>query len=368
MWRVGSVGQRLAGDRGRAPEAAAGEQGGVEVGDELGRGDDVDVVAHRHHTGHARVGDLRGERPVGPDPVVHARRRAVGRVGVGGVGGFGVGRAAGVEHQHRHPVADEQPGQRGSVDQLLVRVRAGVLEQQIAVAARACRPGQADAVAQRRHRHAAVRGLLVEVEVGDVEVVAVPVEVHHVIGPARLPRRPQHRAEPGERRRAQHVELEAGQPVHARRGPAGTRPTGTPRRRARRGGRSPAAPAARSAGRRDAGRRARPGGGCARTARPRRPAGRRCPGRAAAPTAGRARRRGRRRPRSVPRRAPRAGRRPRSRGRRRRRTPRRTAVGPARPRSARCRRRSSVRGGPGTRRSPPGTSAASRRSPDRPAG
>ena len=69
--QAGRVGvERLAGQGRRTAEAAAGEQCGVEVGDELGRGDDVDVVAHRHDARDARVGDLRGERAVGPDPVV----------------------------------------------------------------------------------------------------------------------------------------------------------------------------------------------------------------------------------------------------------------------------------------------------------
>jgi hypothetical protein len=113
----------------------------VEVVDEPGRRLDVDAVAHRHHTRHALVGDLRGQGPVRTDPVVHTGRR------IGGGGPLRVRGAARVEHQHRNPGLDKQRAQRRPVDKRLLGRRIRVLEHEVAV------PPVADPGAEGEHRH-----------------------------------------------------------------------------------------------------------------------------------------------------------------------------------------------------------------------
>jgi hypothetical protein len=88
------VGKCPPGRRRGPAQGAAGQQARVEVGEELGGGVDVDVVPHRDHAVHARVGDLGGQGAVGADPGVDIARH-LARL----LAGLGVGRAARVQDQ-----------------------------------------------------------------------------------------------------------------------------------------------------------------------------------------------------------------------------------------------------------------------------
>ena len=307
------------------PRVLPGEQVGVQVGDVLGGGDDVDVVPHRHHAGHPGVGDLGGQRPVRPDPRMHippARPPPAAR-----------------PHRAGWPVPVAPGSRSGSPGARALRCRRTGRRSAPAPARRwrsaaapasgpsaSCwlvpEPGSSkirypcwpcpdrarhrDPVPQRRHPDPAShrcrwpggggrarRPGFVGGQVGQVEVGAVAVEMHHMVGAARVGGLVQHLGQPGEGGRAQHVQV-AGRPSgRRRRGPAGRPPTGTAHRPARRAGRSPAAPAAHPRPPPAARTCPRPAGGCGRTPPPPAPARYRCPGRAAAPTAARAPRPGR---------------------------------------------------------------------------
>ena len=111
----------------RAAERLPGQQPRVHLADEPGRGDDVDVVPHRHHPGHPGVHHLLRQRPVRPHPPVRIplpghRVRLRGQVRVRA--------AARVQHQHRHPGPGQHRAQRRAVHQLLPARASRVLEDQ----------------------------------------------------------------------------------------------------------------------------------------------------------------------------------------------------------------------------------------------
>jgi hypothetical protein len=96
---LGGVGQVFAGQGSRCAKAAPARQVGIQFGDVLGGGDYIDVVAHGNHARHPGVHHFLGQRAISP-------YLAMG-VGVGDRHGrcivpLGVGRAAGIEHQHGH--------------------------------------------------------------------------------------------------------------------------------------------------------------------------------------------------------------------------------------------------------------------------
>jgi hypothetical protein len=156
-------------------QGAAAHQRRVEIGDELRRCHHVDVVAHRHHPADAGVHDFLGERTPGPGATV----------GIGGggdrvvVGRVGVGRAAGVQDQHRDAGLDQQVGELGSVDETLIALDVGILENQVAVASRTRGP-RVDL--GREASGVELQGVVA----GKVEVGAVAIEVDDMVGTSGL--------------------------------------------------------------------------------------------------------------------------------------------------------------------------------------
>ena len=172
----GLCGQLLAAQRHGLAQRLTLRQRRVQIGHELGGGDDVDVIAHRYHAAHARVHHFLGEGAEGADL----------RMGVGPHTGIhphpclsllrersrvGMRRAAGIEDQHGRLRLDEQCAQLQSADQFEVVGQRGILEGDIAVFA-----GAVIAEEQAVERYA------VGLQFG---VQAVPVKVDNVIGLAR---------------------------------------------------------------------------------------------------------------------------------------------------------------------------------------
>ena len=169
---VGVASQVFAAFAGGLAEGAALGQGGVQLADVLGRGDDEDAVTHAQHGRDALVDDGLGQRADGADFVVDVGGggRFLVRLGTGLVHGG----LAGVQHQHGHARVVQQLAQfvAGHGPHFLLAGR--VFEQQVAVFARL-------PAAQRQ----GVDGLepIGQAGVAQVLVHAVPVEVDDVVGP-----------------------------------------------------------------------------------------------------------------------------------------------------------------------------------------
>jgi hypothetical protein len=131
--------------------------------------------------------------------------------------GLGVGRAAGVEHQHRRARLGQQPAQLGATDQAQVWLDLGVFEHQVAPLARAplawvdglgreAVGGQVHQLVQQPRR-LLFGGLFRQglEQPLHVEERAVAVKVDHVVGAARVPGGAQRPGQPLEGGRAQHV-------------------------------------------------------------------------------------------------------------------------------------------------------------------
>ena len=71
----GAGGEGTPGGGGGLAQRLTSQQVSVQVGHVLGSGDDVDVVAHRHHPRHPGIGHLSSQRPIRPDPRMHIRRQ-----------------------------------------------------------------------------------------------------------------------------------------------------------------------------------------------------------------------------------------------------------------------------------------------------
>ena len=157
--------------------------------------------------------------------------------GLAGVRGcFGVGGPAGVQHQHRHPRRGEQLAEGRPVSQLLIGRVTRILEDQVPVLPGPHRPRHRGRVPQRRHPHPTTitaagrpatagraigsgRTLVVlalavilsaVIKRSEVEVGAVPVEVHHMVRPAGVSGLVQDLGEAGVGGGAQHVQVQAG--------------------------------------------------------------------------------------------------------------------------------------------------------------
>ena len=102
---------------GLAEGEALGE-GVIEIGDELGGGDDIDIIAHGDDAGNAGIHDLLGQRAKGTDFVVNSFWFLGGGLWfvILLAGRFGVGGAAGVEDQDGNIGLDEEFTEGGAID------------------------------------------------------------------------------------------------------------------------------------------------------------------------------------------------------------------------------------------------------------